>query len=281
MRPTPDSLAAAANARRPSALGIAGRIVLHAVSLLVGVFAFVLYKHFALQGESTASLASLVAAAGFGLSPLRGLLHGIFALERTVLHVAHGVGGLAVVGLTLGGGISGGSVLSHAALAPFAIMGAAQAIMHQQHPRNAEQAAALRQFATSLPEVEAFTRTGDLTSPANAQRAIAVLTDLVGKAETLGETELRADPQFRSAWQQAMTRVGLSLGLDAIDNAVGALASNPATAGAVPELKRRLAAARQLMASGQGNDAPVPTATVPREEGAVHHAAARARRGAN
>jgi hypothetical protein len=267
MRPIPDPLAAAAIARGPSALGIAGRVVLHAISLLIGVVAFVLYKHFALQGASTASLVSLVAAAGFGLSPLRGLLHGIFALERKVLHVAHGLGGLLLVGLTLGGGISGGPVLTHAALAPFAMMGAAQAIMHQEHPRNAEQAAALRQFATSLPEVEEFTRSGDLTSPANAQRAIVVLTDLVTKAQTLGETELRADPQFQSAWQQATTRVGLSLGLDAIDNAVSVLAANPATAGAVPELRRRLVAARQVIGPGRGD-----------EDGARHHAAARSLR---
>ncbi len=266
MRAIPHPPAAGAIARRPSVLGIAGRIVLHAVSLLIGVAAFVLYKHFALQGASTASLVSLVAAAGFGLSPLRALLHGIFALERTVLHAAHGLCGLLLVGLTLGGGISGGPLLTHAALAPFARMGAAQAIMHQEHPRDAEQAAALRQFATSLPEVEEFTRSGDLASPANAQRAIAVLTDLVAKAQALGETELRADPQFRSAWQQATTRVGLSLGLDAVDNAVTALAANPATAGAVPELRRRLAAARQAMGTGGGD-----------EERAVHHAASRPR----
>ena len=109
----------------------------------------------------------------------------------------HGLGGLAVVGLTMSGAVQGRPILTHAALAPFAIMGAAQAVMHQDHPRNAAQAAALQRFASSLPEVEAFMK-GDLTSPANARRAVAVLTDLIGKAQALGETELAADPNFKA-----------------------------------------------------------------------------------
>jgi hypothetical protein len=220
-------------------------IVLHTGSLLVGVAAYVAHEHFALEGSSTASAVSLVAAAGFGLTPLRGLLRAFLALEGKILHLAHGLAGLTVVGLTAGGVVSGGSLLPHAALAPFAIMGAAQAIMHQDRPRNAAQAAALRDFATSLPEVEQLTRSGDLTSPANARRAVTVLTDLVGKAEVLGETELQADPGFQSALRQTTARVGLSLGLDAIDRAIAALAGNPATAAAVPELRKRLAAARK------------------------------------
>ncbi len=236
-------------ARRRSVRSILVRGGLHIGSLLVGVGAYVAHEHFALQGSSGASLTSLVAAAGFGLMPLRGPLRMFLALEGKLLHLAHGVAGLAVVGLTAGGVVSGGPLLSHAALAPFAIMGAAQAIMHQDHPRNAAQAAALRTFATSLPEVEQFTKSGDLTSPANAQRAITVLTDLVGKAEALGETELQADPGFQSALRQTTTRLGLSLGLDAIDRAIDALARNPATAGAVPDLRKRLAAARKAAKS--------------------------------
>jgi hypothetical protein len=235
--------------RRRSPLAIAGRFVLHALSLLIGVGAFVAHEHFALQGNGTASLAALVAAGVFGLSPLRLLLHEFFAAERTVLHVAHGVGALSLVGLTLGGVVQGGSLLPHAALAPFAIMGAAQAIMHQNHPRNAAQAAALQRFATSLPEVEVFAKPGDLTSPTNAARAVAVLNDLIGKAQALGETELQADPNFQSALQQVSTHVGLSLGLDAIDHAISSLAANPATAGSVPELRRRLGAARKTIGS--------------------------------
>ena len=120
----------------------------------------------------------------------------LFAIEGKVLHLVHGIGGLALGGLALGGVISGGPLLTHAALAPFAIMGAAQAVMHQDHPRNPEQADALRRFATSLPEVEQFTNSGDLTSPANVRRAVAVLTDLVTKAQVLGETELRVRSRF-------------------------------------------------------------------------------------
>lgn len=235
--------------RRRSPVAIAGRFVLHACSLLVGVAAFVAHEHFALEGNSTASLASLVAAGVFGLSPVRWLLHEIFAAERKVLHLVHGLGALSLIGLTLSGRVSGAPLLSHSALAPFAIMGAAQAIMHQDHPRNAAQAAALQRFATSLPEVEVFANPSNLTSPANAARAVAVLNDLIGKAQALGETELQADPNFQSALQQVTTHVGLSLGLDAIDRAIGTLASNPATAGSVPELRRRLATARKAVTS--------------------------------
>jgi hypothetical protein len=233
---------------RRSALAVLFRFLLHAASLVVGIAAFVAYEHFKLEGASTASTVSLVAAAVFGFSPVRWLLHEVFTLERTVVHVVHGVGGLLLMGLTYGGAVPGGSVLTHAATAPFAIMGAAQALMHQNHPRNAEEAAAVQRFATSLPEVAEFTRRGDLASPANARRAVTVLTDLIGKAQALGETELRSDPEFQSAWQKATTHVGLSLGLDAIDRAVNALAANPATAGAVPDLRRRLAAARKAAA---------------------------------
>jgi hypothetical protein len=238
----------AVDARTPprrSPLSILFRFLFHASLLLVGVGAFIAYEHFHLQGDSTASTVSLVAAAVFGLAPLRWLLHEIFALEGKVVHLAHGLGGLLFMGLTFGGAVSGGPLMTHAALAPFALMGAAQAVMHQNNPRNAEQAAALQRFATSLPEVAEFTRSGDLTSPANARRAVAVLTDLIGKAQALGETELRADPEFQSAWQRTGTRVGLSLGLDAIDRALNSLAANPATAAAVPDLRKRLDAVRK------------------------------------
>jgi hypothetical protein len=242
---TAPATAAAPVAHRGSVRGLVVKTLLYAGSLLVGVAAYVAHEHFSLHGSPTLSLVSLLAAAGFGLVPVRGVLHAFLAVEGKVLHLAHGLAGLTMVGLTAGGVISGGPLLPHAALAPFAIMGAAQAMMHQDHPRNAAQAAALRRFATSLPEVEQFTGSRDLTSPANAARAVAVLTDLVGKAQALGETELQADPGFQSAVQQATTRVGLSLGLDAIDRAIGSLARNPATAAAVPGLRRRLAAARR------------------------------------
>ena len=126
-------------------------------------------------------------------------------------------------------------------------MGAAQAVMHQGHPRNARQAAALQTFAASLPEVAQFANSKDPLTPANAKRAIAVLTDIIGKAQTLGETELDADPGFQGALRQVSTRFGASLGLDAVDLALRNLAGNPATATAVPGLQRRLAQARQTI----------------------------------
>jgi membrane-bound ClpP family serine protease len=135
--------------------------------------------------------------------------------------------------------------MSHAAMAPFAIMGAAQAVMHQDHPRNAKQAAALATFASSLPEVAEFTSSKDLTSPANAERAVKVLTDIIGKAQALGETELQADPRFQSALSQASARTGVNLGLDAVNLALDRLAANPATAPMVPELRKQLAQARK------------------------------------
>lgn len=225
------------------------RVLLHlafnALALVAAVAAFVAHEHFKLQGQTRASLICLVVAAICALIPVRALVGMFFGLERRVLHGFHGVGALALTGLAAGGYISGGNVLTHSAMAPFALMGAAQAIMHQNHPRNAQQAAALQRFATSLPEVAEFTR-GDLSSPANAARAVSVLQDLITKAEALGETELQADPNFQGALARATAHTGLTLGLDSIDQAINRLAANPATAAAVPDLKRRLARARSL-----------------------------------
>jgi hypothetical protein len=226
--------------------GFFARFLLHCLSLAVAAGAFVAYQHFKLHGQPTAGLVALVAAGLFAFSPVRALIGEFFAIEGKALHLAHGLGGLALVGLGATGVISGTSLLSHAAMAPFAMMGAAQALMHSDHPRNAQQAAAIRQFATSLPEVAQFTQSKDLTSPANAARAVSVLSDLIGKAEVLGGTELKADPKFQSAWAQASTRTGLTLGMDSIDKAIDRLAQNPQTAAAVPELKRRLAQARSI-----------------------------------
>ncbi|BDG01472.1 hypothetical protein AMOR_04680 [Anaeromyxobacter oryzae] len=225
------------------------RLLLHGASLAVAAAAFAAHEHFKLHGASTESLVTLLAAAGFGLSPVRALAREVFAIEGKLLHLVHGLGALGMLGLTLGGVISGRPILEHG-LAPFAIMGAAQAVMHQDRPRSPEQAAALRRFATSLPEVRQLTRSGGLDSPANARRAVAVLTELVGKAQALGETELRADPAFQGAMSQAMTRLGLSLGLDTVDEAIGELGASPAAASAVPELRKRLAAARHALDRG-------------------------------
>jgi hypothetical protein len=223
---------------------IAGKVLVNVVFLLLAIAAIGAYEHFKLHGQSTPSLVSLLAAGGFGLMPVRAILDELLAIESRVMHLLHGLGGLAVVGLVAGGSISGGSVLTHGALAPFAIMGAAQALMHAERPRTPEQAQALREFVASLPQVEQFASASSLSSPANVQHAMAVLGGLVAKAQLLGETELRSDPGFRAALSQATTRFGLSLGLDAIDHALGRLATNPAAAAALPGLRRQLAAAR-------------------------------------
>jgi hypothetical protein len=235
---------------RSAVRSILGRILLHCGFLLGAVVAFGAYEHFKLHGESTRSLVSLAAAAGFGLAPVRALVRELLAIEGKVLHLLHGVGGLAVGGLALSGFISGGPLLTHAALAPFSIMGAAQALMHSDHPRNSAQAEALHRFVTSLPEVEQFTKSGDLSSPENVRRAVAVLTDLIAKAQALGETELKSAPGFQSALRQVTTRFGLSMGLDAIDRSLGQLSASPAAAGAIPELRKRLAAARKTIEEG-------------------------------
>ena len=235
---------------RVPAAAIAGRVLLHVGFLLIALAAFAAYAHFSVHGQSGVSLGCLVAAAGFGFAPVRDVVRVALAVEGKALHVVHGLGGVALLGLPLAGVVSGGSVLTHTAMAPFAIMGAAQAVMHQDHPRNAEQAAALRRFAASLPEVAQFTSAKNLASPDNAQRAVAVLTDILSKAQALGETELRADPGFQSALHQVSTRFGANLGLDAVDLALAKLAANPATAGAVPELRKQLATARRTIERG-------------------------------
>ncbi len=238
---------AALPGRQWSAKSIAVRVLLHGGFLLIAVVCLTAYEHFRLHGEKTQALASLLLAAGFGFAPLRVVVRELFVIEGKLLHLVHGVGGLVLGLLTLGGVVSGGPLLVHGAMAPFAIMGAAQAIMHQDHPRNAQQAEALRRFATSLPEVGQFAKSGNPASPENAHQAIAVLSDLVAKAQALGETELQADPGFQGALRRVTTRFGLSLGLDAIDRAIGQLSANPAAAKAVPGLRSRLARARKTV----------------------------------
>ena len=58
-----------------------------------------------------------------------------------------------------------------------------------------------------------------------------------------------AENLLRLARHLAATRTGLTLGLDAIDQGINRLASNPAAAASVPELRRRLAQARSLTAA--------------------------------
>jgi len=238
---------------RASPRSVAVKILLHGTFLLIAICCFVAYEHFKIEGHPDASLASLVAAAAFGFAPLRDVVRLVFGIEGKVLPLVHGLGGLALVALPLAGVVSGAPVLTHAAMAPFAIMGAAQAVMHQDHPRNAKQAAALQRFAASLPEVALFASSKSLASPGNAQRAVAVLSDILAKAQALGETELGSDPAFQTALSQTLTRFGANLGLDAVALALAKLATNPTTAGAVPELRRQLALARGTIAGAHSH----------------------------
>lgn len=68
------------------------------------------------------------------LSPLKALLHAVFTVEYSAMHVAHVVAGLGFAALPVSGLVSGSPVLTHAALAPFAMMGTAQALMHSNKP---------------------------------------------------------------------------------------------------------------------------------------------------
>jgi len=226
------------------------RILLHVGAVVIAVGCFMAYQHFKAVGPSGAATGSLIGCALFGFIPLRDLAHLIFGIEGKALHLVHAVGALALIGYPVSRFVPGTAVLSRAAMAPFAIMAAAQAVMHQDHPRNAKQAAAMRTFASSLPEVAAFASAKDLTSPENAQRAIAALTDIISKAEALGQTELDADPNFQSALSQATSRFGGNMGLDAVDLALRKLEENPSTASAVPELRKQLAAARKTLDAG-------------------------------
>lgn len=237
-------------ARRASLGSVAARILLHGGFLLIAVVCFAAYEHFKVEGQTDASLASLVAAAGFGFAPVRDLIRNVLGIEGKALHLVHGLGGLALVALPLAGVGSGAPVLTHVAMAPFAIMGAAQAVTHQDRPRNAKQAAALRRFAGSLPEVAQIAGSNALASPETARQAVAVLSDILGKAQVLGETELQSDPGFQGALRQVSARFGASLGLDAVDLELGKLAANPATASTVPQLRKQLALARRTIAGG-------------------------------
>lgn len=228
--------------RRAKRVGL--RLALHGASLLLAIGFFAAYGHFKLEGQSTAAMVSLVLAAVCGFAPLRDVLRLGLRLEGRALHLAHGLGSLALIGLPLSGAVPGTSMLTHTLTAPLSIMGAAQALMHSNQPRNAKQAAAFQRFVTSLPQVAQFASAKDLTSPANAMRAATVLSDIIAKAQALGETELEADPNFQSAYQQVFTRFASNLGLDAVDLALRNVAANPATANAVPNLQLQLAKAR-------------------------------------
>jgi hypothetical protein len=249
------------NAAMAPRRSVLARVLRQVLYFIIAAGAYVAHQHFKLAGASGPALASLVVAAGFALAPVRAVLHALLELERGALHLVHGIGGLAFIALSLAGVFSAGPLLSHTALAPFEIMGAAQAVMHQNHPRNAAQAAALRQFASALPEVQQFTRSGSLSSPENLQRAVSVLSDLLSKAQVLGSTELQADPGFQSALRETTARLGVNLGLDSADQLIRKLATHPGAAAELPQLRRQLAQARKALATRRA-----PTNTIDARE---------------
>jgi hypothetical protein len=218
-------------------LGLGGAVVL-----------FVAYQHLKINGAAIPAYGCLGAAALLALSPLKALLHAVFTVERGAMHLAHVVAGLGLVALPASGIVAGTPVLTHAALAPFAMMGAAQALMHSNKPRDAAQARAMRSFVSSLPALAQFSSSRNFTSPATAQRAVTVLGDLISKAQTLGETELASDPGFQSALKQVGVRTGLSLSLDAISHSIDVMERSPAAAAAAPALRARLVRVRRSLA---------------------------------
>lgn len=235
--------------RQPRPAFLAGHL-LHWVLGLVGSAAlFVAYQHLKINGAAVPAYVCLGGSALLALSPLKALVHAVFTVERGAMHLVHVVAGLGLVALPVSGMVSGTPVLTHAALAPFAMMGAAQALMHSNKPRDAAQARAMRSFVSSLPEVAQFSSSRDFTSPAAVKRAVTVLGDLISKAQILGETELESDPGFQSALKQVGVRTGLSLGLDAISHSIDVMGRSPAAAAAVPALRARLAQARRSVAS--------------------------------
>ena len=74
-------------ARRASPGSVAARILLHAGFLLIAVGCFTAYEHFKVGGRTDASLASLVAAAGFGFAPVRDLVRIVLGIEGKALHL--------------------------------------------------------------------------------------------------------------------------------------------------------------------------------------------------
>jgi hypothetical protein len=229
--------------------GLVGRILLHLVFLVVAVACFALYEHFKVVGRSDLALGYLVAAAVFVLLPLRDLLHVVFGIGGAALHLVHAVGSLILIAIPLSGFVSGTPLLTNAAMAPFAVMGAAQALMHGSHPRNAKQAQAMQSFATSLPELRAVADGKQLATPAGARRAVVILSDIITKAQALGQTELQSDPRYRDALSQASAGFGAKLGLDAVELVLSKLAANPATAPYVPKLRQQLESARHSIAA--------------------------------
>ncbi|HWA58706.1 MAG TPA: hypothetical protein VG692_15710 [Gemmatimonadales bacterium] len=226
------------------------RLAWHLLALVLAILSLTAYLHFRAEGPAAAATGALIASALFGFVPLRDLVRLFFRVEGPLLHLVHVLGGLALALVPLSGAISGVPLLTRSAMAPFAIMGAAQALMHQDHPRNPQQLQAIQRFAASLPELAAFASPKALHSPADIQRAVANLSDVLTKAQALGQTELDADPGFQAALRRASTRLGVNLALDAMQVSLKGLPPSLATTAPIQTLQTQLAQTRSLIARG-------------------------------
>src|SRR6478735_3088007 len=113
MRPTPELSDVRLTPPKRSLASIAGRFLLHVLFLVIALGGFLAYQHYSTLGAKTESTVSLLVAGGFALAPVRAVLRAFFGVERRVLHLVHGLGGLAVVGLTLSGAVQGRPILTH------------------------------------------------------------------------------------------------------------------------------------------------------------------------
>ncbi len=90
------------------------RVLLHAGFLVIAIACLALFEHFQVAGNSTASIACLVAAAAFGFTPVRDVLRVVFRVEGKALHLVRALGGLGLLALPLTGVVAGGPVLTRA-----------------------------------------------------------------------------------------------------------------------------------------------------------------------
>ncbi len=211
------------------------RLLLRLLALGISVGFYLANRHYRLTGQSEPAMWALGGAVVFGYAAL----HGVFGRLRSF-----GLAAAAVLGAL--GYWKGGPTVGQGAQSAFAVMAAMQTLTHQDHPRSAQQATALRDFAQSLPAVAQFAG-GDLTSPENAARAMRVIGNILAKAERLGATEMAADPKYRSAVHELTVRAGLSIGLDSIDEALQRYLGNPTIGPQAAALQARVRKLRQQL----------------------------------
>lgn len=211
------------------------KLLLRLLALGISVGFYLANRHYRLTGESEPAMWALGGAIVFGYAAL----HGVFGRLRHL-----GLSAAALLGAL--GYWKGGPTVGQGAQSAFAVMAAMQTLTHQDHPRSAQQAAALRDFAQSLPAVAQFAG-GDLTSPENAARAMRVIGNILSKAERLGATELAADPKYRNAVHRLTMRAGLTIGLDSVDEVLQRCLGNPTIGPQAAELQARVRKLRQQL----------------------------------